>query len=73
MSGEEPQVRHRACEESAILLSMENLTTFPWIRKRVGEGSLHIHGWYFNMDDGELYSYDSEEECFTVLRHAESV
>ena len=72
LSGETPQVKHRACEESAILLSVENLTTFPWIRKRVGEGRLHIHGWYFNMDDGELYSYDSGEERFTVLRHAES-
>lgn len=71
---EEPHsVKLHACEESSILLSMENLTTFPWIRERVDAGNLYIHGWYFNMEDGEMYSYDSEQCRFTVLdRRAEA-
>jgi len=57
----------RACEESSILLSMENLLTFPWIRERVESDRIKIHGWYFNMNNGNLYFYDSEDERFQVL------
>lgn len=57
----------RACEETSILLSMENLMTFPWIRERVEAGKLKIHGWYFNIDNGEMYDYDSEKEEFSPL------
>ena len=33
--GDQPrETQLRACEESSILLSMENLLTFPWIRER---------------------------------------
>ena len=62
-----PELQCRACEESAILLSMENLMTFPWIRERVEAGELKIHGWYFNLEHGELFDYDSEAEEFRPL------
>lgn len=57
----------RACEESSILLSMENLLTFPWIRERADAGKIEIHGWYFNMNNGEMYYYDTEQERFLLL------
>ncbi len=46
---------------------MENLMSFPWIRERVEAGKLKIHGWYFNMHEGEMYDYDSEKEEFLPL------
>ena len=67
LAGMAEEVQLRACEESSILLSMENLMTFPWIRERVETGNLKIHGWYFNMNEGELYDYDSEKEEFLPL------
>ena len=33
----------RACEQSAVLVSLENLMTFPSIRERVSDGRLHLH------------------------------
>ena len=66
--GDRPmELQLRACEETSILLSMENLMSFPWIRERVEAGRLKIHGWYFNMKNGELYDYDSEKEEFLPL------
>ena len=66
--GDRPEeLQLRVCEESSILLSMENLMTFPWIRERVEAGNLKIHGWYFNLHEGELYDYDSEKEEFLPL------
>ena len=67
LAGAPQELQQRACEETSILLSMENLMTFPWIRQRVEAGSLKIHGWYFHMDSGEMYDYDSEREEFLPL------
>lgn len=56
-----------ACEQSAILVSLENLMSYPWISSRVHEGKLTLHGWYFDMLQGELYEYRPESGVFEVL------
>lgn len=57
----------RACEQAAILISLENLLSYPWIKRRVEEGSLALHGWYFDMERGELLQYRPEIGRFEVL------
>jgi len=42
--------RHRACEQQVILVSLNNLMTFSWIRERVDQGTLTLHGWYFDIE-----------------------
>ncbi len=57
----------RACEQQAILVSLDNLRTFPWIRERVEQGALALHGWYFDIEHGELLGYDAAARRFEVL------
>ncbi|HSG93291.1 MAG TPA: carbonic anhydrase [Methylotenera sp.] len=61
------QVQAHACEQSAILVSLENLMSYPWISSRVHQGKLALHGWYFDMQSGELYEYQTESGVFSVL------
>lgn len=63
----DPATQSRACEQAAILVSLENLLTFPWIRERVESGSLLLHGWYFDIGIGQLYSYAPETAGFEPL------
>ncbi len=56
-----------ACEMAGILHSMENLMTFPWIAERVKDGELDLHGWYFNMETGQLLSYLQQTKSFEPL------
>ncbi len=49
-----PDERLRACEQAAVEVSLQNLLTFPWIRERVADGRLQLHGWYFDLAAGEL-------------------
>lgn len=51
--------KQRECELRAILVSLENLKTFPWISERIGDGSLLLHGWYFDIKNGQLLRYDA--------------
>lgn len=50
--------RLRLCEQHAILCSLENLMTFDWVRERVEQGQLALHGWYFDIEQGQLLNYD---------------
>ena len=59
--------RHRACEQQAILVSLDNLMTFAWIRERVEQGILALHGWYFDIERGELLGYDPATRRFETL------
>ncbi len=62
-----PQEQCHACEEASILVSLENLLTFPWIRERVEQGTLVLHGWYFDIDSGRLIAYDADAHAFQPL------
>jgi carbonic anhydrase len=57
----------RACEQRSILVSLENLMTFSWVRESVEAGKLSLHGWYFDIEHGQLLSYNSEKNHFEAL------
>ena len=67
----------RACEHGAIAQTLENLMTFPWIRERVESGQVELHGWYFDIDAGDLLAYSRETNGFVSVgrsdRQTESV
>jgi carbonic anhydrase len=67
LAGEPEAVKSRACEQGAIQLSLENLMSFPWIRERVQAGAMELHGWYFDIDGGELLAYSPETGRFVPL------
>ena len=56
--------RTRACEQNAVLVSLENLTTFPWVRERIDKGELQLHGWYVDIAGPDLSVYDWEQGKF---------
>jgi carbonic anhydrase len=59
--------KERACEQRAILVSLRNLMTFPWVRERVEKGSLTLHGWYFDIEQGQLLGYNPGAGLFESL------
>jgi len=61
------KIRHRACEQQAILVCLDNLKTFSWILERVEQGKLALHGWYFDIEQGELLGYEAPTRKFEKL------
>ncbi len=57
----------RVCEQSAVLVSLENLMTFPSIRERVSDGRLHLHGWYLDIRSCTLHIYDPIQQRFEAV------
>lgn len=62
-----PEEQRHACEEASILVSLENLLTFPWIKERVEQGTLTLHGWYFDIKSGDLLAYEPLRGRFEPL------
>ncbi|OHC82305.1 MAG: carbonic anhydrase [Sideroxydans sp. RIFOXYD2_FULL_59_7] len=56
-----------ACEQRAILVSLENLMTFPWVRERVESGVLTLHGWYFDIEHGQLLRFNTTNKSFEAM------
>lgn len=42
-------------ERAAIGKSLVNLMGYPWIRERVEAGTLQLHGWWFDLETGDLW------------------
>ena len=57
----------RAMEHQAILVSLENLMTFPFVSERVAEGKLFLHGIWKDISDGGLEYYDADRNVFVPV------
>jgi carbonic anhydrase len=51
-------------ELEAVLVSLANLRTFPWISDREHAGRLSLRGCHFSIADGRLYMLDEAEVAF---------
>lgn len=66
-AAEKRRQRLRALEHEAVLCSIRNLLSFPFVQSAVDEGRLTLHGAWFDIADGALYSYDPARDMFTAV------
>jgi len=53
--------------EVSVIVQLENLMTFPFVKKRVEEGKLELHGWYFDIESAAVSYYNTEQYRFLPL------
>lgn len=54
------------CAQQSIISSLKNLQTFPWIAAGLQKNELNIHGWYFDLNTGNIHTYSPEKNSFAV-------
>ena len=57
----------RATERLSIVTQIENLLTYPYVKKLVDEDKLFIHGWYYDIETGAIEYYDPDFYEFRPL------
>ncbi len=62
----DPAAFVRRCEEAGVLLSLENLLSYDWLRERVESGGVSIHALYYDMTNAELNLWDARKETFAA-------
>jgi carbonic anhydrase len=56
-----------ALEKQAVLVSLENLMSFPFVRAAVEAEELTLHGLWTSIGEGSLEQYDPERGGFVVV------
>lgn len=51
-------------EKSSVVLSLENLMTFPYVKENVESGTLSLHGLWHDIGAGALEAYDPSSGKF---------
>ena len=59
--------RTTALEKEAVLVSLENLATFPFVKKALDDDMLTLHGLWNNIGDGTLDAYDPASKKFVAV------
>ncbi len=59
--------RIRAAEEENVLFSIERLHTYECVRRKLAEGTLRLHAWFFKIATGELFAYQPDQKQFAPI------
>lgn len=62
----EKPARLNALVAENVLTQIENLRTYPVIRSHLFRGDLSIHAWIYEIETGQLLSYDSEQHAYVA-------
>lgn len=63
----EGQTLLTATVEENVLVQLENLKTLPSVASRLVKGDLHLHGWVYKIETGEVFAFDSRQGQFVPL------
>lgn len=63
---DDPLLLTTAIEEN-VLVQLENLRTLPSVASRLAKGDLHVHGWVYKIETGEVFAYHPPEGQFVPL------
>ena len=67
LGGPEKQVDMTELERQAVLVSLDNLATFPFVRQAVEEERLTLHGCWHDIGTGTLEYYCPEQGVFIAV------
>jgi len=57
----------RTCELEAIVSSIQNLKTFPFVQKAISDRDMKLYGIYFDLELGHLKEYDESLHAFRMI------
>jgi carbonic anhydrase len=63
----EPAARASTAAEENGLFALENLHTYPIVRRALECGALRLHAWFFNIATAELFAYDPGDQQYKPI------
>lgn len=55
-------------EKINVIKQIENLLTYPEVKRKVYEGKIRLHGWYYVIEKGQIEYYDIEKNDFLAIK-----
>ncbi len=63
----DPTNRLTLTVEENVLVQLEHLRTHPSVAAALGRDELHLHGWVYKFETGDVFSFDPEQRQFRPL------
>lgn len=60
----------RLTEKLSIITQIENLMTYPYVKQKLENDELYIHGWCYDIENGNIEYYDPDTYQFISLSKA---
>lgn len=64
--------RHNRLSQVNVLRQIEHLKTYPIINERLKAGTLILHGWWFELNQADVYAYEESKGQFVLLDEEEA-
>ena len=61
----------RLTEKLSVIKQIENILTYPNVKKKFEDGNLSIHGWYYDIETGKIEYYNAQTYEFLPLNDLE--
>lgn len=58
---------YRLAEKISVVFQLDHLMCFPFVKTRVENNTLFLHGWYFDIEKGEISYFDPQKEQYFPL------
>jgi len=58
---------HDQLSQLNVLVQLDHLMSYPFVRAKVGEGTLRLIGWWFDIASGSMYQYERDRQAFTII------
>lgn len=60
----DPEIQAKTLEKQSVLVSLNNLMSFPFIQSRVDDGMLTLHGLWTDIGEGGLEFFSASDQEF---------
>lgn len=63
---------HNQLSQLNVLLQMEHVKSYPAVKRKMEEGKLAVHGWWFDLAKADVYSYEQQRNRFVLIDEEEA-
>lgn len=64
--------RHDRLSQLNVLRQLEHIRTYPLVRRRLQEGRISLHAWWFDIRTGDVLAYEAERSRYVVIDEKEA-
>jgi carbonic anhydrase len=63
---------HNKLSQLNVIKQLEHLKTYPIVEKKIKEGQLSLHGWWFELKQADVYAFEESLNQFVLIDENQS-
>lgn len=64
--------RFNQISQMNVLQQIEHIKSYPFVRERIEQKKLHMHGWWFDIAHADVYCYEEDVNQFVLIDENEA-